>query len=134
MAHYSFLDENNIVQEVTVGVDETETAPEGFGNWEEYYQSIKGVTCKRTSYNTVANTHTDGGTAFRGNYAGIGFTYDTENDVFYPPKPQNYNSWVLNSNWQWEAPIAYPDDGNAYIWNENAYQGDNTQGWELVNE
>jgi hypothetical protein len=54
------------------------------------------------------------------------------NDVFYGPQP--YGSWTLTSNWVWEAPIAYPDDGNAYIWNENAYQGDNTQGWELVNE
>ena len=86
----------------------------------------------QTSYNTSGNQHKLGGTPFRGNYAGIGFTYDTDNDVFYSPQP--YGSWTLTSNWVWEAPIAYPDDGNAYIWNENAYQGDNTQGWELVNE
>ena len=137
MAHYAFLDENNIVQEVTVGVDETETAPEGFGSWEEYYQSIKGVTCKRTSYNTVANTHTDGGTAFRGNYAGIGYVYDTDNDVFYPQQP--YPSWVLNNtSWIWEAPIDLPnltqeqiDAGNYHTWDEDAYQADNTQGWVL---
>ena len=124
MAHYAFLDENNIVQEVTVGVDETETAPEGFGSWEEYYQSIKGVTCKRTSYNTVANTHTDGGTAFRGNYAGISYVYDTDNDVFYPQQP--YPSWTLSSNWVWEAPTTRPNDENGYEWNED------TQSWELI--
>ena len=52
-------------------------------------------------------------------------------DIFIPPKP--YPSWTLSENWVWEAPIEYPDDGEQYIWNENAYQGDNTQGWELVN-
>ena len=134
MAHYAFINENNIVTEVIVGKDEDDTTdlPEGFADWEAWYADFRGQTCKRTSYNTIANTHTDSGTPFRGNYAGIGFTYDTENDVFYPPQP--YGSWTLSSNWVWEAPIAYPDDGNAYIWNENAYQGDNTQGWELVNE
>ena len=79
----------------------------------------------QTSYNTSGGTHKDGGTPFRGNYAGIGFTWDEANDVFYPPQP--YGSWTLSSDWVWEAPIAYPDDGNAYIWNEN--QGN----WELVN-
>lgn len=133
MAHYAFLNEENIVTEVITGIDEdsTDTLPEGFASWEAWYADFRGQTCKRTSYNTVGNSHTLDGTPYRGNYAGIGFTFDEENEVFYPP--QSYPSWSLNENWVWEAPIAYPDDGEAYIWNENAYNGDNTQGWELVN-
>jgi hypothetical protein len=128
MAHYAFINENNIVTEVIVGKDEDDldTLPEGFANWEEWYGDFRGQTCKRTSYNTIANTHTGDGTPFRGNYAGIGFSYDTVNDVFLAPQP--YPSWVLNeTTWTWEAPVAYPTDGEAYIWNEN--QGN----WELVN-
>ena len=84
----------------------------------------------QTSYNTWGNTHSEGGTPLRGNYAGIGFIYDEENDVFYSPK--KYDSWVLNTDtWLWEPPIEAPDDGEYYIWNESAYQEDNTTGWEL---
>ncbi|WP_341715304.1 hypothetical protein [Limnobacter sp.] len=128
MAHYAFINENNIVTEVIVGKDEDDldTLPEGFADWEEWYGDFRGQTCKRTSYNTIANAHTGDGTPFRGNYAGIGFSYDTVNDVFLAPQP--YPSWVLNeTTWTWEAPVAYPTDGEAYIWNEN--QGN----WELVN-
>jgi hypothetical protein len=71
----------------------------------------------QTSYNTIGNKHTLGGTPLRGNYAGIGYTYDQAKDVFYAPQP--YASWKLNSDWIWEAPIAYPNDGKAYIWEEN---------------
>jgi hypothetical protein len=71
----------------------------------------------QTSYNTIGNQHTQGGTPLRGNFAGIGFVYDTENDVFYAPKP--YPSWILNNEtWIWEAPIAPSDDGR-YIWDES---------------
>jgi hypothetical protein len=137
MAHYAFIDNNDIVTEVIVGIDEdsTDTLPEGYTSWEDWYltQRPSMSACKRTSYNTIANTHSGGGTAFRGNYAGIGFTWDETNDVFYPPQP--YGSWTLSSDWVWEAPIDYPDDGNNYIWNENAYQADTadpkTEGWEL---
>ena len=133
MAHYAFINESNIVTEVITGVDEDNTTdlPEGFDSWEAWYADFRGQTCKRTSYNTKANTHIDGGTPFRGNYAGIGFTYDPDNDVFYSPQP--YASWTLNSDWAWEAPIDRPSEG-MYIWNENAYQGDNTKGWEPLNE
>jgi len=126
MAHYAFLDENNIVTEVIVGKDEDDTTdlPEGFANWEAWYGDFRGQICKRTSYNTKANEHNLGGTAFRGNYASIGSTYDEENNVFYDAKP--YDSWILNtSNWVWEAPVAYPNDDNFYIWNEE------TQSWDL---
>ena len=120
MAHYAFLNDNNIVTEVITGVDEDQKddLPEGFDSWEDWYADFRGQTCKRTSYNTVANEHTGEGTAYRGNYAGIGYTFDPENDVFYAPKP--YSKWVLNeSSWTWEAPEEYPDDGKEYVWNDN---------------
>ena len=72
----------------------------------------------QTSYNTYGNQHTLGGTPLRGNYAGLGYTYDIINDVFYAEQP--YQSWTLNNTtWLWEAPIQYPNDDKKYIWNEN---------------
>tara|TARA_R100001082_G_scaffold55654_1_gene30679 strand:+ start:2641 stop:3027 length:387 start_codon:yes stop_codon:yes gene_type:complete len=127
MAHYAFLDENNIVTEVIPGVNEDtkDDLPDGFDSWEAWYGNFRGQTCKRTSYNTYGNEHKLGGTPFRGNYAGINYIYDESNDVFYLPKP--YDSWVLNtSTWIWEAPVDYPDDGKFYVWNE-----DNTS-WDEV--
>ena len=71
----------------------------------------------QTSYNTHGNQHPNG-TPLRGNYAGIGYTYDSVNDVFYAPQP--FPSWTLNnSTWLWEAPVAYPTDGKVYKWNES---------------
>ena len=132
MAHYAFI-KDNLVTEVITGKDETETAPDGFADWEEYYLTKRPGqdACKRTSYNTVNNTHTDGGTAFRGNYAGVGYTYDEVNDVFYSAQP--YPSWTCTAetNWNWTAPLAYPSDGDGetgYIWNED------TQSWDLIVE
>lgn len=84
MAHYAFLDENNIVTEVIVGVDEFEVI-DGISNWEEYYGSIKQQRCLRTSYNTINGEHINGGEPFRGTYAGVGFYYDEELDIFVPP-------------------------------------------------
>jgi len=78
----------------------------------------------QTSYNTRGNVHygqdnqPDDGIALRGNYAGIGYIYDRENDVFYPPKP--FNSWIMNTNtWLWEPPIPHPSDGNSYLWDDD---------------
>jgi hypothetical protein len=73
-------------------------------------------TWLQTSYNTIGGKHTQGGTPLRGNYAGIGYTYDQANDVFYAPQP--FPSWVLNSDWLWEAPVAMPTDGKFYNWDE----------------
>ena len=79
----------------------------------------------QTSYNTRGNVHyipntnePSGNPALRGNYAGIGYIYDRTNDVFYPPKP--FDSWSISekTNWLWEAPVAYPDDGKGYTWDE----------------
>ena len=113
MAHYAFLDENNIVTEVIVGKNENE---EGI-NWEEQYSSFRGQLCKRTSFNTIGGVHQLGGTPFRKNYAGIGYIYDETRDAFIPIKP--FNSWVLNEDTcLWESPVAYPTDGDKYTWNE----------------
>ena len=121
MAHYAFLDQNNIVTEVIVGKNENE---EGI-NWEQQYGSFRGQLCKRTSFNTIGGVHQLGRTPFRKNYAGIGYSYDQTRDAFIPPKP--FNSWVLNENTcQWEAPVACPTDDNEYKWNEQ------TLSWDLV--
>jgi hypothetical protein len=113
MAHYAFLDENNIVIEVIVGKDEGEDGID----WEQWYSNFRGLTCKRTSYNTQGGVHTLGGEPFRKNYAGIGYSYDPDRDAFIPPKP--FDSWVLNEeSCFWEPPVAYPNDGNSYDWDE----------------
>ena len=88
----------------------------------------------QTSYNTRGNVHyapnsnePDGEPALRGNYAGIGYTYDNINDVFYAPRP--YDSWVLSeTTWLWAAPVAYPDDGKVYVWDEE------TTSWQEVTQ
>lgn len=71
----------------------------------------------QTSYNTIGNKHITGGTPLRGNYAGIGYTYDAVNDVFIAPQP--YASWTLNIDYLWESPVTYPTDGKQYTWNED---------------
>jgi hypothetical protein len=115
MAHYAFLDSNNVVTEVIPGKDEGEDGID----WEVWYGDFRGQVCKRTSYNTVSNTHTNGGTPYRGNYAGIGYTYRADIDAFVPPQP--YASWTLNANVQWQPPVAMPTDGtmeSPYTWDE----------------
>lgn len=137
MAHYAILDENNIVTQVITGKNEGSDI-----DWEVYYGQIHNATCKRTSYNTMGGVHytreatdvngvqnvtvsDDQTKAFRKNYAGIGFKYDSTRDAFIPPKP--YNSWILNENTcEWESPVEYPDDGNIYLWNED------NQTWDLI--
>lgn len=117
MAHYAFLDSNNIVVEVIAGKEETDTSE----NWETHYGQIRNLTCKRTSYNTQGGQHLNGGTPFRKNYAGIGYKYDSNKDAFIPPQP--YNSWTLNSSTcLWEPPVDYPTDENDYDWDEDNNQ------------
>lgn len=114
MAHYAFLDENNIVTQVIVGRNETEVV-DGISDWEAYYAEFMGQPCKRTSYNGN----------IRKNYAGIGFKYDAERDAFIPPKP--FDSWVLNEDTcNWDAPTPYPTDGGFYRWVEADLN------WQLV--
>ena len=115
MAHYAVLNEKNIVTQVFVGRDEDDL-PDGIDDWETYY-APEGHTVKRTSYNTVGGQHVLGGTPFRGNYAGVGYSYDETLDAFLPPKP--HASWTLNEAcYCWEAPVSYPDDGGWYVWVE----------------
>lgn len=113
MAHYALLDRNNVVVQVITGVDENE----GIYDWELFYTQETRLQAKRTSYNTVGGVHLTGGTPFRKNYAGIGYTYDPVRDAFIPPKP--YPSWLLNEQTcLWEPPVAMPDDGKLYQWDE----------------
>jgi hypothetical protein len=115
MAHYAVLDSNNIVVQVFVGRDENDL-PDGITDWEIYY-APSGHTVKRTSYNTVSGQHEAGGMPFRGNFAGIGFTYNENLDAFIPAQP--YPSWVLDEEtFSWVAPIAKPSGD--YTWDESA--------------
>jgi hypothetical protein len=105
MAHYAFLDVNNMVTEVIVGKDETDLSED----WEQFYGAIRNQICKRTSYHGN----------IRKNYAGIGYAYDAARDAFIAPQP--FPSWVLNEQTcQWEAPVPMPTDGKRYRWYEDA--------------
>jgi len=104
MAHYAFLDENNVVTEVITGIDETELI-EGLDT-ETWYGNFRGQVCKRTSYNH----------SIRKQYAGIGFTYDAVNDVFIAPQP--YPSWALDNDFNWQPPTPRPEEGLWY-WDED---------------
>ena len=103
MAHYAFLDENNVVTEVITGIDETELI-EGLDP-ETWYGNFRGQVCKRTSYNGN----------IRKNYAGIGYTYDSVADVFIAPQP--YPSWSLDNDFNWQPPTPRPE-GMGWYWNE----------------
>jgi len=123
MAYYAFLNSKKIVVEVIKGRDEDEVV-DGITDWETYYGNLRGKTCKRTSYNTVGNVHSNGGTPFRKNFAGIGYKYYSSIDGFVPPKP--FPSCTLNSTTGlWDYPTPYPTDGNDYEWNED------NQTWDL---
>ena len=115
MAHYAFINADNIVVEVITGRNEDDTTG-GVTDWEQWYaEQREGLICKRTSYNTVGNEHLFGGVPFRKNYAGIGMIYDAERDAFIEQQP--YPSWVLNeTTCIWEAPIPKPD--GLWIWDE----------------
>jgi hypothetical protein len=107
MAHFAQIDENNIVTQVLV-IEQDVVDTGLFGEPRSFIQ---------TSYNTYGGVHKLGGTPLRKNYAGIGFTFDAIRDAFIPPKP--FNSWLLNEDTcQWDAPVAKPQDGKPYIWNE----------------
>jgi hypothetical protein len=112
MAHFAQLNENNIVIQVITAGDEYEETGE------ELYAQIVGGMWKRTSYNTTGGVHSNGGTPFRKNYAGIGYTYDEIRDAFIPPKP--FESWILNEyTCLWESPIPYPNETEFYYWDES---------------
>jgi hypothetical protein len=103
MAHYAFLDENNVVTEVITGVDETELI-DGLDT-ETWYSQFRGQVCKRTSYNN----------RIRKQYAGIGYTYDADADVFISEQP--YPSWTLDNNYNWQPPTPRPE--GKWSWDED---------------
>ena len=112
MSHFAKVLDGKVVQVIVAG-------PEFF---DTFVDTSPGQWLQ-TSYNTRGGVHygqdgqPDGGIALRGNYAGIGYTYDAANDVFYAPQP--YPSWVLNkTTWVWEPPVPYPTDGKVYNWDE----------------
>jgi|TARA_R100001460_G_scaffold1579_6_gene5892 hypothetical protein len=114
MAHYAKVKDGKVLQVVVAEQDVLSHLGAGYG--ESWIQ---------TSYNTRGGKHygpdgkEDEGTPLRANYAGVGFTYDINHDVFYEPQP--YASWILNSTtYLWEAPVAYPSDDKYYIWNEDS--------------
>ena len=122
MAHFAKVVDGTVTQVIVA-------EPEFF---ETFVDSSPGQWIQ-TSYNTRGGVHydqdgnPDDGTALRKNYAGIGFTYDAGRDAFIPPQP--YASWTLNDDTcLWEPPVAYPDDGQMYTWNED------TTSWDLVTE
>ena len=123
MAHFAEIDAEGTVLRVLVVAD----AQEDRG--QEFLANDLGLggTWKKTSYNTVGGVHSNGGTPFRKNYAGIGFKYDGAKDAFIPPKP--FASWILDEDTcLWEAPVARPSGEGMYTWNEN------TTSWDEVTE
>jgi len=128
MGHYALLNNENFVDQVITGGGDSDDLM-----FETLYGEFHGCIAKRTSYNTRGGIHYTNGTpsldqskAFRKNYAGIGYYYDSIRDAFIPPKP--YPSWTLNEqSCLWESPIPYPNDGKIYTWNEE------TGNWEEIN-
>ena len=110
MAHYAYLDSDNVVTQVIVGKDEGE----GGIDWEAYYGAV------RCSYNTHGGQHSNGGTPWRYNYPGPGWSFDPDHGpdgAFIPPQP--FPSWTLNPDTAlWDAPVPYPTDGSLYRWDE----------------
>jgi hypothetical protein len=112
MAHFAKV-ENGIVTQVIVAEQEYIDTLEDSSKWIQ------------TSYNTYGGVHKLEGTPLRKNYAGVGYTYDSEKDAFIAPQP--YPSWILNEETCiWEAPTPYPDSNDAYGWNEE------NQTWDLI--
>lgn len=119
MAHFAEIDEEGIVLRVLVAPDDVED------RGQEFFAVDLGLggTWKRTSYNTVGGQHSNDGTPYRKNYAGVGFKYDSDRDAFIPPKP--FASWTLNENTcLWESPVAYPSGEGVYTWNEENQEWD----------
>ena len=132
MASFAKLNSENVVITVESVVNEVlkdsngvEQEQLGINFLKTLYNEPNAIW-KQTSYNTVGGVHLLGGTPFRKNHAGIGYTYDPQRDAFISPKP--FNSWILNeSTCNWNAPVARPNDGNMYKWNEEILN------WELIN-
>jgi hypothetical protein len=124
MAHFAKLGTGNIIETVEVVHNDIATTEQAGIDFLNNLYNTSDVW-KQTSYNTIGGVHQLGGTPFRKNYAGIGYTYDEDRDAFIPKQP--YPSWTLNeTTCNWKAPIPYPDDGKRYDWNES------TKNWDEV--
>ncbi len=131
MAHFCKLGKGNIVERVEVVSNDVATTEQAGMDFLNNLYGSRDVW-KQTSYNTYRGEHKLGGTPFRKNYAGVGYTYDQTRDAFIPPKP--FNSWILNeTTCVWEAPVTRPEiteqqlqDGSKYVWNEE------NQTWDFV--
>jgi hypothetical protein len=152
MAHFAKLGANSkVIQVLTLNNDDMLNADgvedESVGQqYLELHNNWPAQMWIQTSYNTINNTHRSGGTPFRGNYAGIGMTWDEDNQIFWPKKP--HASWIKNlTTAEWKSPIGdaptltseqiSQNEANThqwrYEWNEEEYQSDNSAGWSLVN-
>tara|TARA_B000000565_G_C23640244_1_gene322455 strand:- start:114 stop:506 length:393 start_codon:yes stop_codon:yes gene_type:complete len=130
MAHYAKVRDGIVLQVIVAEADFfktfVDTEP---GRWIQTSYNTRGGVHYQPNSNTPSS---DQSKALRKNYAGIGFVYDSDKDAFYEPQP--YASWKLNNTTCiWEPPIALPNDGNGYYWDESVYQSDNTKGWVLDN-
>ena len=133
MASFSKLNSQNIVLRVESVVNDVIQDSNGIEQESIGIEFLKNLykepnsIWKQTSYNTRGGVHVLGGTPFRKNFAGIGYTYDEDKDAFIPPKP--YPSWILNeTTCLWEAPVERPEGKELYDWNET------NQTWDLVSE
>lgn len=123
MAYFAEIDNTSMVTRILAVSDSDEYRGQEFLSND---LGLGGIWVQ-TSYNTHGGIHVLGGTPLRKNYAGIGYTYDSERDAFIPPKP--FDSWVLNEDTcLWDAPVPYPSDGGFYTWDES------TQTWTPVED
>ena len=131
MAHFAKLGTGNIIEKVEVVSNDIATTEQAGVEFLQNLYKDRAVW-KKTSYNTIGGVHLTGGTPFRKNFAGVGYTYDQTRDAFIEPKP--FNSWTLNeTTCLWDPPVARPeltqeqiDNNNYYTWNET------NQTWDLV--
>ena len=130
MAHYAKVQDEKVVTVIVAEKEFFDTfVDETPGKWVQTSYNTRGGVHYEPNSNTPSS---DQSKALRKNYAGIGFVYDSDKDAFYEPQP--YASWKLNdTSCIWEPPIAKPDDGKGYYWDESVYQSDNTKGWVLDN-
>ena len=130
MAHYAKVVDGKVTNVIVAEAEYFDTfVDDSPGTWIQTSYNTRGGVHYKPNSNTPSD---DQSKALRKNYAGIGFVYDSDKDAFYEPQP--YASWKLNNTTCiWEPPIALPNDGNGYYWDESVYQSDNTKGWVLDN-
>jgi len=115
MSHFARIENGTVTQVIVAEQDVIDSGL--FGSPNSWVQ---------TSYNTYGGEHRLGGNPLRKNYAGVGYSYDSERDAFIPPKP--YNSWTLDEETcLWNPPVAMPSDGKIYSWNEETLSWDEVE-------